>query len=77
MNMELKENLGLILIIIGLLISLTMVLAWIGVPIAAIGTYLLYKKVNNQEENISEELQEKKEYACLCATERQSWQSHQ
>ncbi len=61
MNMELKENLGLILIIIGLLISLTMVLAWIGVPIAAIGTYLLYKKVNNQEENISEELQAKKD----------------
>ena len=59
--MELKENLGLILIIIGLLISLTMVLAWIGVPIAAIGTYLLYKKVSKQEEQVAEELQAKKD----------------
>jgi hypothetical protein len=59
--MELKENLGLILIIIGLVISLTMVLAWIGVPIAAIGTYLLYKKVSKQEEQVAEELQAKKE----------------
>ena len=59
--MELKENLGLILIIIGLVISLTMVLAWIGVPIAAIGTYLLYKKVSKQEEQVAEELQAKKD----------------
>lgn len=61
MNMELKENLGLILIVIGLVISLTMVLAWIGVPIAAIGTYLLYKKVSRQEEQVAEELQAKKD----------------
>ena len=61
MIMELKENLGLILIIIGLVISLTMVLAWIGVPIAAIGTYLLYKKVSKQEEQVAEELQAKKD----------------
>lgn len=61
MNMELKENLGLILIVIGLVISLTMVLAWIGVPIAAIGTYLLYKKVSKQEEQVAEELQAKKD----------------
>lgn len=59
--MELKENLGLILIIIGLLISLTMVGAWIGVPIAAIGTYLLYKKVTKQEEQVADELQAKKD----------------
>ena len=59
--MELKENLGLILIVIGLVISLTMVLAWIGVPIAAIGTYLLYKKVSKQEEQVAEELQAKKD----------------
>ena len=59
--MELKENIGLILIIIGLLISLTMVGAWIGVPIAAIGTYLLYKKVSKQEEQVAEELQAKKD----------------
>ena len=59
--MELKENLGLILIIIGLVISLTMVLAWIGVPIAAIGTYLLYKKVSKHEEQVAEELQAKKD----------------
>ena len=61
MIMELKENLGLILIIIGLLISLTMVGAWIGVPIAAVGTYLLYKKVSKQEEQVAEELQAKKD----------------
>ena len=59
--MELKENLGLILIIIGLLISLTMVGAWIGVPISAIGTYLLYKKVTKQEEQVADELQAKKD----------------
>ena len=58
--MELKENLGLILIIIGLLICMTMYLAWIGVPIAAIGTYLLYKKTK-QGENLSEELQAKRD----------------
>ena len=60
MIMELKENLGLILIIIGLVISLTMVLSWIGVPIAAVGTYLLYKKTK-QGENLSEELQAKRD----------------
>ena len=59
--MKLKENIGLILIIIGLLISLTMVGAWIGVPIAAIGTYLLYNKVSKQEEQVAEELQTKKD----------------
>ena len=59
--MELKENLGLILIIIGLLICMTMYLAWIGVPIAAIGTYMLYKKVSKQEEKVAEELQTKKD----------------
>ena len=59
--MELKENLGLILIILGLLICLTMVGAWIGVPIAAIGVYLLNKKVKQQEESVSEELQAKKD----------------
>jgi len=59
--MELKENLGLILIIIGLLICMTMYLAWIGVPIAAIGTYMLYKKVSKQEERVAEELQTKKD----------------
>lgn len=59
--MKLKENIGLILIIIGLLISLTMVGAWIGVPIASIGTYLLYKKVSKQEQQVSEELQAKKD----------------
>lgn len=59
--MKLKENIGLILIIIGLLISLTMIGAWIGVPIAAIGTYLLYKKVSKQEEQVAEELQAKKD----------------
>lgn len=61
MIMELKENLGLILIIIGLLICMTMYLAWIGVPIAAIGTYMLYKKVSKQEERVAEELQTKKD----------------
>jgi len=61
MIMELKENLGLILIIIGLLICMTMYLAWIGVPIAAIGTYMLYKKVSKQEEKVAEELQTKKD----------------
>ena len=59
--MELKENLGLILIVIGLLISLTMVGAWIGVPIAAIGVYLLNKKVNQPGQTISDELKAKKE----------------
>ena len=59
--MKLKENIGLILIIIGLLISLTMIGAWIGVPIAAIGTYLLYKKVSKQEEQVADELQAKKD----------------
>ena len=59
--MELKENLGLILIVIGLLISLTMVGAWIGVPIAAIGVFLLNKKVNQPGQTISDELKAKKE----------------
>lgn len=58
--MELKENLGLILIIIGLLICMTLLYAWIGVPIAAVGTYMLYKK-SKEGENLSEELQAKRD----------------
>lgn len=60
MIMELKENLGLILIVIGLLICMTLLYSWIGVPIAAIGTYLLYKK-SKEGENLSEELQAKRD----------------
>ena len=39
----------------------TVIGAIIGVPLVLIGAYLLNKKANSQEENISEELQAKKE----------------
>lgn len=60
MVMNIKDNLGLILIIIGAIISITLIGAIIGVPLVLIGAYLLNKKANAQEDNISDELQAKK-----------------
>ncbi len=59
--MNIKDNLGLILIIVGAIISITLVGAVIGVPIVLIGAYLLNKKANEQEKSISDELQAKKD----------------
>lgn len=59
--MNIKDNLGLILIVVGALISITLIGAIIGVPLVLIGAYLLNKKVKSQEENISDELQAKKD----------------
>ena len=60
MVMNIKDNLGLILIVIGAIISITLIGAIIGVPLVLIGAYLLNKKANAQEDNISDELQAKK-----------------
>lgn len=56
--MKLSEH-GLMLIIIGIILSITLVLIFIGIPLIIIGTYFLNKKANGNE--IDEKLKGKKE----------------
>lgn len=58
--MELRENKGLILIIIGILLSITLYLIFFGIPLIILGTYYLNKKVNQGEKEINEKLNDKK-----------------
>ena len=58
--MKLRENKGLILIIIGILLSCTLILIFFGIPLIILGTYYLNKKVNQRENEIDEKLNEKK-----------------
>ncbi|MCE7698345.1 MAG: hypothetical protein K8E24_005745 [Methanobacterium paludis] len=58
--MELRENKGLILIIIGILLSITLYLIFFGIPLIILGTYYLNKKVNQREKEINEKLNDKK-----------------
>ena len=59
--MKIRENKGLILIILGILLSMTLYLIFLGIPLIIIGTYLLNKKVNQGEKEIDEKLRDKKE----------------
>ncbi|KZX16608.1 T5orf172 domain protein [Methanobrevibacter cuticularis] len=58
--MNIKEDKGLILIIVGIILTLTIVLFFIGIPLIAIGAYLLNKKVSDQEKKLDEQLIEKR-----------------
>jgi hypothetical protein len=59
-KMKLGENKGLILIIIGILLSITLYGIFFGIPLIIIGTYYLNKKVNQREKEINEKLNDKK-----------------
>lgn len=52
---------GLMLIIIGIILSITLYLIFFGIPLIIIGTYYLNKKANQRENKIDEELEDKKE----------------
>lgn len=56
--MKLSEH-GLMLIIIGIILSMTLYLIFFGIPLIIIGTYFLNKKVNQRENEIDEELNDK------------------
>ena len=58
--MKLRENKGLILIIIGILLSMTLYGIFFGIPLIILGTYYLNKKVNQREKEINEKLNDKK-----------------
>ena len=58
--MKLREHKGLILIIIGILLSMTLYLIFFGIPLIILGTYYLNKKVNQREKEINEKLNYKK-----------------
>ncbi|ADZ09715.1 helicase A859L [Methanobacterium lacus] len=58
--MNIREDKGLILIIIGILLSITIIGIFFGIPLIIIGTYYLNKKVNQRENEINEELIAKK-----------------
>jgi hypothetical protein len=58
--MKLSEH-GLMLIIIGIILSITLVLIFIGIPLIIIGTYFLNKKAKGKENEIDEKLKAKKE----------------
>ena len=58
--MNFRENRGLILIIIGILLSITLILIFVGIPLIILGTYYLNKKVNQRENEINEKLSDKK-----------------
>ena len=47
--MKIKEDRGLILIIIGILLSMTLFLIFFGIPLIILGTYYLNKKVNKKK----------------------------
>jgi len=59
--MNLKENKGLIIIIVGIICSITLYGIFIGIPLIIIGTYLLNKKVSNEEKEIDDKLKEKQD----------------
>jgi hypothetical protein len=59
--MSIKEHTGLILIIIGILLTITLVLIFFGIPLIIIGTYILNKKVNQKEKELDKKLVEKRE----------------
>ena len=52
---------GLIIVIIGGLLSLTIYGVLIGAPLTLIGAYLLYKSLKNPNKELEEELREKQE----------------
>ncbi|UTB32394.1 MAG: hypothetical protein NKF70_13030 [Methanobacterium sp. ERen5] len=58
--MNIREDKGLILIIIGIILSITIIGIFFGIPLIIIGTYYLNKKVNQRENEINEELEAKK-----------------
>lgn len=58
--MNIREDKGLILIIIGLILSITIYGIFFGIPLIILGTYYLNKKVNQRENEINEELEAKK-----------------
>ena len=59
--MKFRENRGLILIILGILLSMTLYLIFLGIPLIIIGTYFLNKKVNQGEKELDKRLNDKKE----------------
>ncbi|MFA0832625.1 MAG: DUF4041 domain-containing protein [Methanobacterium formicicum] len=58
--MKIRENRGLILIILGILLSMTLYLIFLGIPLIIIGTYFLNKKVNQGQKELDEKLEDKK-----------------
>jgi hypothetical protein len=52
---------GLMLIIIGIILSITLILIFIGIPLIIIGTYFLNKKANQGENEVNEKLKNKNE----------------
>lgn len=58
--MKFSEH-GLMLIIIGIILSMTFYLIFFGIPLIIIGTYFLNKKVNQGEKELDEKLKDKKE----------------
>lgn len=59
-KMNIREDKGLILIVIGILLSITLYGIFFGIPLIILGTYYLNKKVNQRENEINEELEAKK-----------------
>ena len=55
------ENKGLIIIIVGLIFSITIYGIFIGIPLIILGTYLLNKKINNPTEEIEKQIKNKQE----------------
>lgn len=58
--MNIREDKGLILVIIGLILTISIYGIFFGIPLIIIGTYYLNKKVNQRENEINEELESKK-----------------
>lgn len=59
--MNIKENKGLILIIIGIILSCTIYGMVIGIPLIILGTYFLYNKSKKREEFLDNRLNTKRE----------------
>ncbi|GLI12748.1 hypothetical protein MARBORIA2_18380 [Methanobrevibacter arboriphilus] len=60
-TLNIKENKGLIIIIIGILFSITLYGIFIGIPLIIIGVYYLNKKVNEKEKQMDNKLKEKQD----------------
>lgn len=64
-KMPLKENKELLIIILGLILTITIYGAIIGLPLIAIGAYLLNKKAKNplqtEIDEVNKELREKEQ----------------
>jgi hypothetical protein len=58
--MNIREDKGLILIIIGLILTISIYGIFFGIPLIIIGTYYLNKKVNQRENEINDVLEDKK-----------------